>query len=155
MAFRADEEIKRGLERVSSYLIPRTFSPEQRERSGMALQSIVDEIGLAVEGYPSWHPLVSNHDGRNPETGPNEHCGYRGLDHTRYFAHGFITNPYAHAVDDVLESVEKLDHHCAAISAEILKEPFYSTQTTSILVKCEWNKPLNKNHMIGKHIAVR
>lgn len=154
MAFRADEEISRGLDRVSEYLIPRTFEPEQRERSQMALEKIIEEIGPAVEGYPSWHPLVSKHDGRNPETSPNKQCGYHGLDHTRYFAHGFITCPYSFGADEVIESVEKLDHHCATISAEILDVPFYSTETKAILVRCEWNKPLNGNKMIGKHIAV-
>jgi hypothetical protein len=153
MAFRADEAASSGYERTRNYLIPVTFSPEVRSRSEDVLLDIIDELGPVVEGYPTWHPLVSKHDKRNPETTPNERTGYRGLDHTRFFAHGFITCPYAGA-EDVIESARNIHHHCATVSAEELDVQFYSDQAKPVLVKCQWSEPLMPGKMIPKKIAV-
>ena len=77
VAFRADEAASNGLERVKNYLLPRHLSPAERERGEKILTEIINKCGPVVEGYPTWHPLVSNHDDRSPETLPNEECGYR------------------------------------------------------------------------------
>lgn len=153
MAFRADEAASSGLERAKKYLIPVTFPPEVRAESEGALLDIVDELGPVVEGYPTWHPLVSTHDDRNPETVPSERTGYRGLDHTRYFAHGFITCPYGGA-ENVIESAFKIDHHCASITAEELSVSFYAEGAKPVLVKCEWSEPLSLGKLIPKKLAV-
>ncbi len=155
MAFRADEATASGYEKTRNYLIPRKFTPEQREKSELALKKIVELCGPPVDSYPSWHPLVAQHNDRQPETYPNEKCGYRGLDHTRYFAHGFITCPYGDG-EDILESVRKIEcNPCAYLEAEVLDAEFYNEGTTPILVRCEWTKEaLELNHTIPKSLAV-
>lgn len=146
MAFRADEAIQRGYEEAEAYLIPRGQDVDQsvREHSKQVLAQIVDEIGPAVDSYPSWHPLVSKHDGRYPITTPGKECGYKGLDHTRYFAHGFITCPYGDG-QEVIDSVEALpDHPVAYIKAERIDAKLYHPRATPILVKCTWDIPTSK-----------
>lgn len=154
MAFRADEAAASGFQHVRNYLVPRQFTPSQREEAEAALREIASDLGPAVDGYPSWHPLVAKHDPQNPETYPSDRCGYRGLDHTRYFAHGLITCPYGDG-RDVLDSIGKLpEFPCASISAERLNTPFYSELATPILVRCDWSEPLEPNHTIPKRWAV-
>lgn len=157
MAFRADEAATNGFERARNYLIPRTFDPSHRKAAEEVLLELVDRLGPVVEGYPTWHPLVANHDGRNPETSPNDRSGYEGLDHTVYFAHGFVTCPYtgSRKSDEVIESVSKLpSHHCADITAEVLDIEFYNTGTTATLVECEWHDGLDPGHLVPKRRAV-
>ena len=154
MAFRADEAASNGYERARSYLVSRNFTPAERERSEKVLLEIIDECGPVVEGYPTWHPLVSNHDDRNPETYPSDRCGYRGLDHTIYFAHGFLSCPYVSG-EEVVESAQSLPHHSSAsITAEVLDAPFYNTGTQPVLVRCEWSASLDPGKMVPKSLAV-
>ena len=154
MAFRADEAAANGYEKNKSYLASRNFSPELRAQSEAALRAIVDEIGPAVEGYPTWHPLVAQHDGENPEMYPSDRTGYEGLDHTRYFAHGFITCPYVGA-DDVIASAHNImTPPGISISAERLNAPFYSESAQPVLVRCHWERGLEMNHTIPKSLAV-
>jgi len=153
MAFRADEAALSGYERVKKYFIPVTFSPEKRAESENALLDIIDELGPVVDSYPSWHPLVSKHDSRNPQTTPNERTGYRSLDHTRYFAHGFITCPYG-GEDNVIDSAFEIDHHFASITAEELGVSFYAEGARPVLVKCDWSEPLTLGKLVSKRVAV-
>jgi hypothetical protein len=156
MAFRADEAARQGYEQVEAYFVnSRNIQEPERTRSKEALQNIMDDLGPVVDTYPSWHPLVCNHESRRPETTPSDRCGYKGLDHTRYFVNGFITCPYAHAVQDVLDSVEALPYHPAAsITAEKLDVQLYVPEATPILVKCNWEKPLEADGMIPLAIAM-
>lgn len=156
MAFRADEAARVGYEEVERYLVPRpAYADEaQRARSREALLDIVDSIGPVIYTYPSWHPLVCNHDDQHPETTPSNRCGYQGLDHTRYFAHGFITCPYGDG-QDVIDSVNALPYHPAAsITAERLDVQLYNPDATPILVKCNWNESLPMDRMIPLSIAM-
>ncbi|KHQ54095.1 hypothetical protein [Mameliella alba] len=153
MAFRADEAASSGFDRVKKYLIPVTFSPEVRAESEAALLDIIDELGPVVESYPSWHPLVSKHDPHHPETTPSERTGYQGLDHTRYFAHGFITCPYG-GVERIIDSAFAINHHCASITAEELDVSFYAEGAKPVLVKCEWSEPLSLGKLVPKKLAV-
>lgn len=85
---------------------------------------------------------------------PSERCGYFGLDHTRYFARRLITCPY-HDGRTVIDSVRKLSYHpVAAIAAETLDFPFYSESATAILVKCEWERPLEESNFIPKRVTL-
>lgn len=156
MAFRADEAARQGYEQVEAYFVnSRNIQEPERTRSKEALQNIMDDLGPVVDTYPSWHPLVCNHESRHPETTPSDRCGYKGLDHTRYFVNGFITCPYAHAVQDVLDSVEALPYHPVAnITAEKLDVQLYVPEATPILVKCNWEKPLEADGMIPLAIAM-
>lgn len=154
MAFRADEAAASGYESLKEYLISRNFSPSDRARSEKVLLDIVKECGPAVKGYPTWHPLVRNHDGRQPEILPGKDCLYRGLDHTQYLAHGFITCPYGDG-SDVIDSVNRLPPHpVAEITAEKLDIKFYNDSATPILVRCSWLKELEDGHLVPKRLAV-
>ncbi|MEQ6335499.1 hypothetical protein [Sphingobium sp. MK2] len=154
MAFRADEAATRGYDEVRNYLVSRHFTTAQRTQSEKALRAIIEEVGPPVDSYPTWHPLVAQHDGRDPETHPSERTGYKGLDHTRYFAHGFITCPYVNG-DEVIASAHRIK--CppgVSISAERLDAPFYIDNADPILVRCEWARDLEVNHTIPKALAV-
>ena len=127
---------------MEKYLVPRPRDADeaQRARSRRALEDIADGLGPVVDRYPSWHPLVRKHDSRHPVTVPSDRCGYKGLDHTRFFVNGFITCPYGDG-QEVLDSVLALPrHHAAYITAEKLDVQFYNPQTTPILVKCHWSR---------------
>lgn len=155
MAFRADEAARTRYEEVEKYLVlrPRDADNAQRARSKKALEEIVDELGPVVDRYPSWHPLVRNHDSRHPVTVPSDRCGYRGLDHSKYFVNGFITCPYGDG-REVLDSVRALPrHHAAYITAEKLDVQFYNAEVTPILVRCRWEE-LFPDHMIPLAVAV-
>jgi hypothetical protein len=155
MAFRADESARMGAEEITSYFIDRLkdVSAAERAESKSALLDLLYELGPVVSAYPTWHPLVSNHPARNPETVPNTRCGYQGLDHTRYFAHGFITCPYGDG-QDVIDSVEALPFNPAAsITASRLNFKLYNPGTTPVLVKCEWREPLPFDKLIPLAIA--
>ena len=154
MAFRADESASSGFESVKNYLIPRGVDARERERSEDKLLDIVEIYGPVVEGYPSWHPLVTHHDDRCPATAPSDRCGYKGLDHTRYFVNAFITCPYGDG-QEILDSVEALPYSpFAKITAERLDVQLYQTNATPILVRCDWIKPISSNGMIPASIAI-
>jgi len=156
MAFRADEAARVGFEEVLSYLVPRArdVDESQRASSKEKLMDLHDELGPVVDAYPTWHPLVSHHDDRNPVTIPGNDCGYKGLDHTRYFANGFITCPYGDG-QSVIDSVNALPYHRAArITAERLDVQLYNPNATPILVRCNWEKPLPSDRMVPLSIAI-
>ena len=156
MAFRADEAAQALYDEAMGYLVPRHRDADesQRVRSKHALADIIDQCGPVIDSYPAWHPLVCNHDRHNPVTSPSDQCGYEGLDHTRTFANGFITCPY----DDgqkVLDSVEAFPFHpVASITAERLDVELYNSNTTPILVRCNWTKPLAMDRTIPLSIAM-
>jgi hypothetical protein len=158
MAFRADEAARVGYEYIEHYLIPRPRDADesQREQSKKALLDILDECGPVVDSYPTWHPLVRNHDSSRVITTPSEQCGYKGLDHTIYFVNGFITCPY----DDgqkVIDSVDALPgelYSIATITAERLDVKLYNSNCTPILVRCHWEKPLLMDRTIPLSIAM-
>ncbi len=156
MAFRADEEARNGYDEVEAYLVPkaRDAAEAQRARSKEALRKIVGELGPVVDAYPTWHPLVCNSDSRHPATTPSEQSGYKGLDHTRYFANGFITCPYGDG-QAVIDSVNALPSHSIAwVTAERLDVQFYNTGTTPILVKCDWGDALEADGTIPLRLAM-
>ncbi len=154
MAFRADESARNGFESVKNYLIPRGIDVSERTRSEDMLFDIVNKFGSVVDGYPSWHPLVTHHDDESPATAPSNLCGYEGLDHTRYFVNAFITCPY----DDgqrIIDSVDQLPTNpIASIRAERLDVQLYQPNANPILVYCDWNKPILDDGMIPASIAL-
>lgn len=154
MAFRADEAARTGREEVMAYFVSRHIQPEDREASREALLAIMDEIGPVVDSYPTWHPLlVGSENKRLPSTTPSSRCGYQGLDHTRYFARGFITCPYGDG-QDVIDSVGNLHHRDASITAERLDVKLYADDATPILIRCEWHHDLEDDGMVPLKIAL-
>jgi hypothetical protein len=157
MAFRADEAERTGREEAEQYLIGRLRGVDAAEiaRSREKLADLVEELGPVVDAYPSWHPLVRQHNAAHPVTFPGQECGYRGLDHTVLFAHGFVTCPY----DDgqrVLDSVQALafEHPAATIRAERLDVKFYQPNANPILVRADWHKPIALDKTIPLSIAL-
>jgi hypothetical protein len=154
MTFRADESANNGFESVRNYFISRDFSSKERERSESKLLDIIEQYGPVVDSYPSWHPLVTHHDDRNPSTTPSDSCGYKSLDHTRYFVNAFITCPYGDG-QDVIDSVESLSQSPGAIvRAERLDVKLYNSNATPILIRCDWQKRISDNKMIPASIAL-
>lgn len=156
MAFRADEEIKDGREHAEKYLLSHLtdLSPVEFEKSKSTLMDLMDQLGPVVDTYPTWHPLVSDKRTDYDCINPNTECGYRGLDHTISFAHGFITCPYGNG-QEVLNSVNELKYNPAAeITAERLDVKLYSSQATPILVRCNWTKRLASDDTIPLSIAI-
>ena len=154
MAFRADESARNGYESVKNYLIPRSITGEERDRSEDKLLDIIEAYGPVVDGYPTWHPLVTHHDDRHPTTYPNKRCGYEGLDHNRYFRNAFITCPY----DDgqkIIDSVQALPHdYSACITVERLDAQFYAPNANPILVYCDWVEPFQSDELIPASLAI-
>ncbi|MFZ5934472.1 MULTISPECIES: hypothetical protein [Pseudomonas] len=160
MAFRADEAARTRYEDAVRYLIPRSINTnaQQATRSRNRLAEIVEEIGPVVDAYPSWHPLVSSHSPEHRELArlPSRESGYSGLDHTVFFANGFITCPYRDSQrgQRVFDSVAALpNQNVATITAESLDVQFYSPDAQPILVKCEWGLEL-EGSMIPLAIAM-
>lgn len=155
--FRANEAAKNGYEYLENYFLPRTLelTESERERSKQVLLNIVKEYGAVVERYPSWHPLVwNNSSNSNDNTTPSEQCGYKGLDHTRYFANAFITCPYGDG-QNVIDSVNALPKNpVATITAKRLDVKLHRLDTTPILVTCDWHKPLSTDGTIPLSIAL-
>ncbi len=154
VAFREDEARERGFERAKRYLIPRDGTLEERSQALEVLHGLVDELGPVVDWYPSWHPLVGQHDPHYPVQSPGEQCGYLGLDHTIHFAHGFVTCPYDDA-ERVIGSVESIVvPHGASLSAERIHASLYGAGTTPVVVRCNWEEPLEMGRLIRKRVAV-
>lgn len=154
MVFRANEAALDGYERAKNYLVPRKASQSDRSQAEDLLQDIISDCGPVVEAYPTWHPLVAQHDSHSPATYPSTQCGYRGLDHTVCFVNAFITCPYA-GNDEILESVTEIKTpHCADLSAEPLDALLYAEGTRPVLVRCEWHGSLDLGGTIPKSLAV-
>lgn len=155
MAFRADEAAQEGYERARRYLVlSRDVDADQREKADNALLDLIDAHGPVVRGYPMWHPLLPQNDPRIPVLYPSEHCGYQGLDHTVYFAHAFVSCSYGDG-SKIIEFVEAMKSYpWAGITAERLDVSFYSSATTSILVRCDWSEVFPERHMVPKKLAV-
>lgn len=164
MAFRRNEAIEEGFERATRYLIPKELTPEKQRDLRYYLDDLTIHLGPVVDSYPSWHPLVSNHNIKTyPITRPSDDCGYQGLDHTVYFANGFLSCPYStengqKIIDSVNEFWKGGAHarysHVANIEAERIDKPFYFDGTDPILVICNWSKPLPIDKTIPKSIAI-
>lgn len=148
MAFRADEAARLRYEQASRYLVSREIcaDPSEAARSRDKLAEIVDELGPFIDEYPSWHPLVSNHEPSDREWArwPSNRCGYAGLDHNVYLANGFITCPYREP-QKVIDAVNQLPRHRAAlISAEQLDVQFYQPNAKPVLIRCDWGVDLEE-----------
>lgn len=141
MAFRSHEAEEAGFEQMLRKLIPRGVSGHERGVLHLELRALTLKLGPVITSYPTWHPLVSNHNPMTPVTFPSELCGYRGLDHTIALVNGFITCPYNDG-QEVIDSVEALPAHPsgAAITATRLDLPLYSESATPILVTCQWGE---------------
>lgn len=139
-----------------NYLIKRDLSAHERLPLVAGFERLLKELGPVVKSYPSWHPLVARSKrtmSGNPPTIPNSTTGYEGLDHTVYFAHGFITCPYQDAEKVIASSEARYDDSEAYIEAEQIDLPFYSKSCQCVVVRCVWTK-LNDDMTVPSSIAV-
>ena len=154
MVFRADESARSGFDSAKNYLVSKDIDKNERERSANKLLEISELYGPVIDGYPSWHPLVTHHDDLRPVTTPSERCMYKGIDHIRCFINAFITCPYGDG-QKVLETVDSLPHNpIAKIDAQKLDVQFYHPDCTPILVTCSWLKPFALNGIIPAGVAI-
>lgn len=156
MAFRADEATHEGKEFAKRYLVSKLkgVSNEEISASYEVLEQLIEELGPVIDSYPTWHPLVNTKKYSGDCVIPSQECGYKGLDHNIYFAHGFITCPYGDG-QDVIDSVNALvGDGIAEITAERLNVKFYNLEATPILVKCVWTSGLAEDRTIPLKIAL-
>ena len=158
MPFRINESKSNGLQRAIRYLTGMDnngFSAEEREKGKHYLENLTRWVGPVVDSYPIWHPLVTSSRSRKAKPNhPSHECGYRGLDHTVLFAHGFITCPYTDG-EDVIESVRALGKtKVAEISAVKLDWPLYAAGACPVLVQCHWKFNLEPDLTIPSRVAV-
>ena len=163
MAFRRNEAAQEGFEHAVRYLTPKGLLPKEQQEIEYYVDDLTIRLGPIVDSYPCWHPLVSNHDSTQPRTTPNRNCGYEGLDHTIYFANGFLSCPYHESNGQkIIDSVNELYttggykkyEHVAIIEAERLEKTLYNSGTDPILVVCKWRKPIRNDKTIPKDIAI-
>lgn len=163
MAYRRNESVEQGFERAVRYLTPKGIAPKQQKEIRYYVDDLTVRLGPVVDSYPSWHPLVCNHNKNGPITYPSEQCGYRGLDHTVFFANGFLSCPYHHSNgQEIIDSVNELwksstyhrYSHIVSIEAERVDKLLYNVGTDPILVFCKWLKPMPNDKTIPKDIAV-
>lgn len=154
MAFRADEAAESGFESVRRYFVPRDLSAGDRKLAERALEDVVERCGPVVDAYPTWHPLMAGSRADDQVTYPSDRCGFHGLDHTRYFVHGFITCPYGDGEKVIRSASNIAGPKGIHLIAEPIDAPLYGKGTTPILVKCEWMEELEPNLTIPKSLAV-
>lgn len=140
MAFRADEAIQSGFENALRLLVPQGADAQQRKQIREKLEEIVKECGPVVEGYPAWHPFLQEADPHSWSPGTPDNCpSFRNLDHTIYLANGMLTCPYGHGVNELIDSINRLRHSTAYITAEKLSNvDMYNKHAVPILIKCSW-----------------
>ena len=157
MAFRANESAETELQRVRHDFIPHDFSADERKAAEQGLAGIVRDHGPAVRAYPMWHPLVSNDPDRRVPfhiTSPGPECGYDGLDHTALFAHAFVTCPYDGG-ERILRSFQDLPRRMRdRLSIDRIAFPFYSRQTTGIIVWWDHGETFEEGHLVPKRLAI-
>jgi hypothetical protein len=159
MAFRADEAAEANFEHAKRVMIPRGMVGQERQDLTEYLRGLTSRLGPVVDGYPTWHPIVPQANGRVPMTSPSSQNGWDGLDHTILFVNGFLTCPYdgAKGVERVVKSLRAIAPRlppCVSLDYEVLDQPFYGNGTTPILVFCDWDVPLDGGYMIPKSRAV-
>lgn len=119
-----------------------TFEGNDRNGVEALVTDLIDRYGEIVDEYPSWHPLIRNHDAMTFVTYPSEECGYVGLDHMVCFANAFISIPYNYVkMPDVLAAVSELPSalEYPIWCEELTDIPLYNYGTTPYLVCCDWN----------------
>lgn len=163
MAFRRNEAAQEGFEQAVRYLTPKGLTSKEQQEIEHYVDDLTIRLGPVVNHYPSWHPLVSNHNSTQPQMVPDSNCGYNGLDHNVYFVNGFLSCPYHESNgQEIIESVNELYaigsykkyEHVATIEAERVNKTLYNSSTDPILVVCKWHKPINIDKTIPKDIAI-
>jgi hypothetical protein len=156
MAFRANEEIEKGLNRALAKLVPREASAEDRKKCVAKIHELIEQHGPVVEAYPYWHPMVVSPDSSKVYSRrPEKDNGYAGLDHTIFLRNALITCPYDGG-KEILKSVETRPFKHVRLQAEEIDAPLYHPSATPILVYLDWEDaglPLDSAGFIPLKVA--
>lgn len=155
MAFRANEAAIENRKSAERYLLSnlKELSTQERDASRKYLSDLMDKMGPVIDTYPVWHPLLVDKSRWTFYRTPNPQNGYSKIDHNVYFRSGFITCPYNAASNhgqDVIDAVEALPViNGIKITAKKLPVTLYNSDTTAILVECEWDYSLDEEGNIS------
>ena len=135
--FRANDAAATNREEAIHFYTRGLKEAKDREEAAAYIDSLIENYGPVVKGYPSWHPFTSNPLDKDlhhfePHSVPR---GFEGLDHSIYFRDAFLTAPYGGA-DRVIESVTSKGSKY--LRAEQVRDvPLYYDKTTPVLVICD------------------
>lgn len=130
MDFRSPTVASQQNARTMAYLTDNLSNPKAGQ---LAVESLIEELGNAVDSYPDWHPILTlppRHVGEYV-SGLSDLRTYANLDHTRMFVKGFVTCPYSKDAADILvESVSKVP----GLTAYRMEEPLYSDKAHPVVI---------------------
>ena len=94
---------------------------------------LLRELGNSITGYPSWHPILTLPlESYEQQTSLSLISAYSGIDHTVYFAKGFVTCPYSEEnANRLVAQVRRF----RGLSAYRLSTPLYNESTFPVIVK--------------------
>lgn len=113
------------------YLTKNLTDPE----AGRAIfQKLLQELGNSVNMYPEWHPILTipPRTDRNMVTCPSQLPVYKGVDHTVFFARGFVTCPYSEKDAEQLANAVNSTH---GLHAYRLDAPLYNDHAHPVVVE--------------------
>lgn len=130
MEFRAPSTAAEQNKFAMNYLTKSLGDPDQVRE---VVNSILTELGGAVEGYPDWHPLLTA-----PPQETDSHIQslsqlktYQGIDHTVECVRGFVTCPYREETAMLLvDAVNKVPE----LHAYKLEEKLYADNAFPVVV---------------------
>lgn len=130
MEFRSPTVAAQQNIKAFNYLTKNLKDPEAGRR---AVESLIEELGNAVDVYPDWHPILTA-----PPRHGSEHIGsltqvmtYEEADHTTEFVRGFVTCPYSdEGADRLVEAVRRVP----GLDAYRLEQPLYADSAHPVVV---------------------
>ncbi len=133
MEFRSPTVAAQQNAKAAAYLTRNLSDPGSGRR---LLDTLVEELGNAVDRYPDWHPILT----APPLTG-SEHVStlsqiktYAGVDHTCEFVRGFVTCPYSEdRADRLVATVGRV----GGLHARRLDGPLYADSAYPVVVVAE------------------
>lgn len=131
MEFRAPSVAAEQNAYAIEYLTKSLNDPEGGKRE---LDSLMGDLGNAVDSFPHWHPLLTIP--QNGRTGPvsslSSNETYAGIDHTIKFVRGFISCPYSEErANQLVDAVNQL----VGIHAHRLSVPLYADNAYPVVVE--------------------
>lgn len=109
MTFRANESATDLLD-AAVHRLTQGLPVAARPAAAEYIRDLAAEHGPVVKGYPFWHPFICTSDFRSHYiyNTPIDHNGWKGLDHSVFFARAFVTCPY-HDSGAVLASANTIN----------------------------------------------
>jgi len=131
MEFRSPAAAAATNARVCDYL---TQNLTDSAKGRAVFESLVADLGNAVDSYPDWHPIMTLplRSDDKVEYSLSQIDAYEGEDHTRLFVRGFVTCPYSSATaDNLVAQVNTIP----GLEAYRLDSPLYSDQAYPVVVQ--------------------